>query len=307
MEKIYDVIIIGSGPAGLSASIYAARGGLDFIVIEANFMSGGQILTTSEVDNYLGLYNVNGFDMGMKFREHAEKLGTKFVNTTVTKIEDGEVKVIECEDGSRYKTNHIVVATGAKASELNVTGEREFIGKGVSYCATCDGNFFKDKEVAVIGGGDTALEDALYLARICKKVYVIHRRDSFRGAKSLADRLLSCENVEIIWNTVVEEIIGSNVVESLIVRNVSLDMPGRIDVAGVFVAIGRKPQTAVVKGIVKLDEYEYVLADENCRTDKKGIYAAGDIRQKEFRQIITAASDGANAINSILKDKAFFE
>lgn len=307
MEKVYDAIIVGSGPAGLSAAVYAARSGLDFLVTESAYAGGGQVLNTGEVDNYLGFHNIDGFELGMKFKEHAMKLGTEFVNKKVTEIKvnrlpysDKEEKEIVCEDGSVYKCHNVILATGATAMKLGVEGEMEFSGKGVSYCATCDGSFFKGKEVAVVGGGDTALEDALYLSKICSKVYVIHRRDKFRGAKSLENRLLQCGNVEILWNTVVEKINGLDKVENINVRNVQIDMPGELHVAGVFVAIGTTPNSQLLKDIVEMDDRGYVLAGENCATNHKGIYAVGDVRKKPLRQIITAASDGANAINSLV-------
>lgn len=302
METGFDLVIIGSGPAGLSAAVYAARAGLSFVVLEANYASGGQVLNTHEVDNYLGIYGIGGFEMGMKFREHAEKMGAVFINKRVSAINNIEEteKEIVCEDGTVYHAKNIILATGAHPSPLNVPGEEEFRGKGVSYCAACDGNFFKGKTVAVIGGGDTALEDAIYLARICEKVYVIHRRDTFRGAKSLENRLCDCDNVDVIWDTVVEVIRGTDVVQSLTVRNTKLDMPGELRVDGVFVAIGTSPVSELLAGKVLTDEKGYILAGENCATNVSGIFAAGDVRKKEFRQIITAASDGANAVNSLI-------
>lgn len=301
MENVFDVIIIGSGPAGLSSAVYAARGGLNFLVLEALYASGGQVLNTSEVDNYLGFHNVNGFELGMKFREHADALGAKFVTTKVTSLSvEGDVKEVTCEDGTVYYAKNIVLATGAVASQLNVEGEERLRGKGVSYCATCDGNFFKNKVTAVIGGGDTALEDALYLARICQKVYVIHRRDKFRGAKSLEERLFQCENVEVIWDTVVEQINGQEQVESLSLKNVKTDMPGDLAVDGVFIAIGTRPVSELLQDKVEMDDRGYIFAGENCATNVSGVFVAGDVRKKDFRQIITAAADGANAINSVI-------
>ncbi len=300
-EKVLDTIIVGSGPAGLSAAIYAVRGGLEFLVLESNYASGGQVLQTSEVDNYLGFHNINGFELGMKFREHADALGAQFVNKKVTGLAfDEAVWEVSCEDGQKFLAKTIIAATGATATKLNVPGEDEFRGRGVSYCATCDGNFFRGKKVAVVGGGDTALEDAIYLARICEKVYVIHRRNAFRGAKSLENRLMELENVEVLWDSVVEEISGMDQVESLMVRNIKMDMPGRLDVDGVFIAIGTTPDSEFIKGIADMDERGYVLADENCTTTQKGLFVAGDIRKKTLRQIITAAADGANAVNSVV-------
>lgn len=302
METQFDLIIIGSGPAGLSAAVYAARAGVSFIVLEAAYSSGGQVLNTHEVDNYLGLCGMNGFEMGMKFREHAETLGAEFVHKKVSVINNIEEtqKEIVCEDGSVYYAQNIILATGAVPARLDVPGEEEYRGKGVSYCAACDGNFFKGKSVAVVGGGDTALEDAVYLARICEKVYVIHRRDAFRGAKSLEDKLYTCDNVDVLWDTVVEQIRGTDVVQSLSVMNTRLNMPGTLRVDGVFIAVGTRPVSELLAGKVLTDERGYIVADEDCATNIAGVFAAGDVRRKNFRQIITAASDGANAVNSLI-------
>lgn len=302
MDTQFDLIIIGSGPAGLSAAVYAARAGLSFIVLESAYASGGQILNTHEVDNYLGLCGMNGFEMGMKFREHAETLGTDFVNKKVSAINNIEEiqKEVVCEDGSVYHAKNIILATGAVPARLDVPGEEEYRGKGVSYCAACDGNFFKGRRVAVVGGGDTALEDAVYLARMCEKVYVIHRRDAFRGAKSLEDKLYACDNVDVLWDTVVEQIRGADVVQSLSLMNTRLNMPGTLRVDGVFIAVGTRPVSNLLAGKVLMDERGYIVANENCATNIAGIFAAGDVRKKHFRQIITAASDGANAVNALI-------
>ncbi len=302
MDTQFDLIIIGSGPAGLSAAVYAARAGLSFIVLESAYASGGQVLNTHEVDNYLGLCGMNGFEMGMKFREHAETLGTEFVNKKVSAINNIEEiqKEVVCEDGSVYHAKNIILATGAVPARLDVPGEEEYRGKGVSYCAACDGNFFKGRRVAVVGGGDTALEDAVYLARMCEKVYVIHRRDVFRGAKSLEDKLYACDNVDVLWDTVVEQIRGADVVQSLSLMNTRLNMPGTLRVDGVFIAVGTRPVSNLLAGKVLMDERGYIVANENCVTNIAGIYAAGDVRKKNFRQIITAASDGANAVNALI-------
>lgn len=302
METQFDLIIIGSGPAGLSAAVYAARAGLSFIVLESAYTSGGQVLNTHEVDNYLGLCGMNGFEMGMKFREHAETMGTEFVNKKVSVINNIEAtpKEIVCEDDSVYYAKNVILATGAVPARLDVPGEEEYRGKGVSYCAACDGNFFKGKRVAVVGGGDTALGDAVYLARICEKVYVIHRRDAFRGAKSLEDKLYTCDNVDVLWDTVVEQIRGTDVVQSLSLMNTRLNMPGTLRVDGVFIAVGTRPVSELLMGKVLTDERGYIVTDENCATNIAGVFAAGDVRRKSFRQIITAASDGANAVNSLI-------
>lgn len=298
MNKIYDVIIIGSGPAGLSAAVYAQRARLETLIIEKSMMSGGQVLTTYEVDNYPGLPGVSGFDLGMKFREHADHLGAEFIIDEVLRIEDkGGHKLVICEEGA-YETKTVIIASGAAHRKLDVPGEQEFTGVGVSYCATCDGAFFRNKVTAVVGGGDVALEDAIFLARVCPKVYVIHRRDTFRGAKSLQDKLLSLENVEVIWDTVVDEIVGEDSVSGLKLTNKKTGEKSELAVDGVFIAIGIRPNSEEYTGNVEM-EHGYIVAGEDCRTSEPGIFAAGDVRTKQLRQIVTAVSDGANAITSV--------
>lgn len=297
---MYDLIIVGAGPAGLAAAIYAARAELKFIVLEKEIMSGGQIINTYEVDNYPGLYHMGGFDLAMKFREHADALGASFVTGEVEKIEaTAEGKKIICKDGTVYEAKTVILSGGAKHRKLEVPGEDSFAGSGVSYCATCDGAFFRGKEVAVVGGGDVAVEDALFLARLCKKVYVIHRRDSFRAAKTLVSRLVSAENVEIIYDSVVKEIQGKFKVESLVLTNKKTEEERTVTLDGVFIAVGMLPETSAYEGLVELDAAGYIKADETGLTSCPGIFAAGDIRTKELRQVVTAASDGANAVQSV--------
>lgn len=300
MSKIYDLIIVGSGPAGLSAAVYAKRAMLNTLVIEKQPMSGGQILNTYEVDNYLGLPMINGFDMGMKFREHADQLGAEFKVTQVSEIIDKkDTKEVHLADGSIVEAKALILATGAHYRKLEVPGEAELTGKGVSYCATCDGAFFRGKTVAVVGGGDVALEDAQFLARGCEKVYVIHRRDEFRGAKILQSKLMELPNVEIIWDTVVTKINGNEKVTSIELENKRTSTLRELDVDGVFIAIGILPDSGLLKGIVEMDKGGYIIADETGATNRPGIYVAGDIRSKKLRQIITAAADGANAVFAI--------
>ena len=297
---MYDLIIAGAGPAGLSAAIYAARAELKFIVLEKEMMSGGQIINTYEVDNYPGLFHLGGFDLAMKFREHADALGVSFVTGELVQVESvqGGKKVI-CADGTEYETKTVLLAGGAKHRKLGVPGEDKLTGSGVSYCATCDGAFFRNKEVAVVGGGDVAVEDALFLARLCKKVYVIHRRDSFRAAKTLVSRLLATENVEIVYDSVVKELQGSFKTEAVLVENKKTREERTILLDGVFIAVGMLPETKAYKGLIELDETGYIVADETGVTSDAAVFAAGDIRTKELRQVVTAASDGANAIQSI--------
>lgn len=299
MDKIYDLLIIGSGPAGLAAAIYAQRARLSTLVLEKEYISGGQVVNTYEVDNYPGLPGINGFELGVKFREHADRLGAKFLTAEVKDIIIEEtVKKVATSEGT-FQARALILAMGAVHRELGVPGEKELAGMGVSYCATCDGAFFKERTVAVVGGGDVAVEDAIFLARGCKKVYLIHRRDELRAAKSLQERLFSCENVEILWNTVVQEINGEDHVESIKVKNVTTGEQNCMDMDGIFVAVGILPNSEIVRGLVDMDEGGYILAGEDGATNRKGVFAAGDIRKKSLRQIVTAVSDGANAVTSV--------
>ncbi len=299
---IYDVIIIGSGPAGLAAAIYAKRAELECIVIEKAGLSGGQIINTYEVDNYPGTPGISGFDLSQKFREHCDKLNTTFINGEVKEFSlEGNTKVIKLDDDTEYRSKTLVIATGGAPRHLGVEGEEKLSGMGVSYCATCDGAFFKKKTVAVVGGGDVAVEDAIFLARICEKVYVIHRRDQFRASKSISSRLLAMENVTILWDSVVERINGEEAVESIEVKNLKTNDSKKLDLSGVFIAVGYLPNSETYKNIVATDAGGYIIAGENCETNIPGIFAAGDVRTKELRQIITAASDGANAITAVEK------
>jgi len=302
MNKVYDLIIVGSGPAGLAAAIYAGRAELDTIIIEKAPMSGGQIINTYEVDNYPGIPGVSGFDLGTKFREHCDQLNMNFITGEVVKFEvEDSIKKVTLEDGTSYYSKTVIIAAGAKPRKLMVEGEDRLSGLGVSYCATCDGAFFRNKITAVVGGGDVAVEDAIFLARLCKKVYVIHRRDEFRAAKSYISKLTSLENVEILWNTVVEKILGQEQVSQIEIKNVKTEESKTLDVDGIFIAVGNIPTSEVYKGIINMDNAGYIIAGEDCKTNIPGVFAAGDIRTKELRQIITAASDGANAITAVEK------
>ena len=289
---IYDTIIVGSGAAGLSAAVYAARAELNFIVIEKIYMGTGQIAESERVDNYLGLYGENGFDLGEKFRAHAEALGTEFVEGDVSEIipENGIYKLIT--DEAEYEAKTVIYAAGASHRKLGIKGEEELAGRGVSYCAVCDGAFYKGKTVAVIGGGDTALGEALYLSDIAQKVYLIHRRDEFRGNRSLCSRVAAKENIEAVMSAVPEEITG----ESRVDGNVK-----KLDTDGVFVAVGTAPASSPLDGVVKMNDSGYIVAGEDCITSDKGIFAAGDVREKPLRQVITAAADGANSVYSAEK------
>ena len=300
MSHIYDLIIIGSGPAGLAAAVYAQRAKLDTLVVEKAMVSGGQVLTTYEVDNYPGLPGIGGYDLGIKFREHADRLGARFVEDEVLNIQDGgkgAIKGVVCQ-GNTYEARSLILATGAVHRKLGVPGEEELAGAGVSYCATCDGAFFRNKVTAVIGGGDVAVEDAIFLARMCSKVYLIHRRNELRAAKSLQENLLSLDNVEVIWDTVADSINGDGMVKSLSLTNVKNGQKRELDVQGVFIAVGITPENRAFEGLVDMD-HGYIRAGEDTVTSAPGIFAAGDVRTKPLRQIITAAADGANAITSV--------
>lgn len=292
---MYDLIIIGSGPAGLSAAVYGKRAGLKTVVLEKAPMSGGQILNTMEVDNYLGLPGINGFDMGMQFRAHADRLGVEFQETEVTALCPREGSWLIRTENGELAARAVILATGAVHAHLNVPGEETLSGMGVSYCATCDGAFFKGRTVAVVGGGDVALEDAIYLAGICEKVLLIHRREELRGAMILQSRLKELKNVEILYHSTVEEICGEDAVESLRVRNGRTGEISSLTVQGIFIAVGIHPNTELVKELLPLAEGGYIPAGEDCATALPGLYAAGDVRKKPLRQIITAVADGANA------------
>ena len=318
---MYDVVIVGSGPAGLSAAIYAKRAGLSAVTLEKNPMSGGQVLNTYEVDNYPGLPGINGFELGMKFREHADKLGCEFKEASLISVESigaweekAELSAASVDarskkdqgfllttDQGEIRARTVLAATGASHAKLNVEGEAELAGMGVSYCATCDGAFFRGKVTAVVGGGDVAVEDAIFLARSCEKVYLIHRRDELRAAAVLQKEVMALPNVEIIWDTVVEKINGKEQVESLSVKNVKTGETKELILQGVFVAVGIIPAGEVFQDLAKCNEKGYLIAGEDCATSMPGLYAAGDVRGKKLRQIVTAVADGANAVTSILE------
>lgn len=295
---MYDMIIMGSGPAGLSAAIYAQRAKLSVLMIEKQPMSGGQIINTYEVDNYPGIPGIGGFDLAMKFREHADALGVEVVTEDVISVDfSGEEKKV-ITNTNAYAGKTVVIATGAVHRRLAVPGEDTLSGMGVSYCATCDGAFFRGKEVAVVGGGDVALEDALFLARACSRVYLIHRRDALRGAKVLQEKVFAAENIEVIWDTEVERIVGEEQVEALVLYNKKKEERRDLAVQGIFIAVGIQPNSELFQNVLKMDENGYIVAGEDGITSRPGIYAAGDVRTKQLRQIVTAVADGANAVTS---------
>lgn len=298
MEHLYDTIIIGAGPAGITAAIYARRAGLSALVLEGSFVQGGQVLNTYEVDNYPGLPGISGMELAEKMKEHMVSQGAEIVRAKVKNITlEGDIKVVHTKKQD-YRGKTVILAAGAVHRKLQVPGEEELSGMGVSYCATCDGAFFRDKTVAVVGGGDVAVEDAIFLARACKKVYLIHRRDELRAAKSLQDALSRTPGVEMCWNQIVTKIGGEDQVSWIQVEDVETKERCKIDVDGVFIAVGITPDTDFVKELVELDDYGYIVAGEDGKTSVPGIFAAGDIRTKPLRQIITAAADGANCVAS---------
>lgn len=331
---MYDVIIIGAGPAGLSAAVYASRAGLSAVLLEQGAAEGGQVLLADMVDNYLGIPDISGYELGNRFRAHAVQMGIPIERKEAVQVKKTEEGWEVCmRDKSRMRSRAVILAMGAEHLPLGVPGEREYIGKGVSYCASCDGTFFRGKTAAVVGGGNTAVGDALILSRLCRKVYLIHRRDSLRASAALQERLFACKNVELLWNSTAERILGEKTVTGICIRtrlNRAAQMQGekqgekpeekqeqeekqkqqkqegkqdgelrRLAVDGVFVAVGRKPRTEMVQTMLACDAKGYICAGEDCRTSVPGILAAGDLRTKPVRQIVTAAADGAAAVAAL--------
>ena len=291
-----DILIIGSGPAGLSASVYAKRANLDVLVAEKEFMGTGQIAESARVDNYLGLAGKSGYDLGELFRSDAESTGVEFYEGEAVRLTRRDnVWLAEFDNGEIIEAQAVIYAAGTSHRNLNVPGEDKFIGSGVSFCALCDGSLYGGKTVAVIGGGDTALDDALYLSDIAEKVYLIHRRNEFRGSPKTVEKVLAKANIETVLEASVAEIIGDSRIEAVMLNNGKT-----LGVDGVFVAIGMEPKTELLKGIVELDEYGYAVADESCVTSADGLFVAGDVRTKKLRQVVTAVSDGANAAVSAI-------
>lgn len=290
-----DIIIIGGGPAGLTAALYAGRAGLDALMVEKQY-EGGQIVTTNEVENYPGFRSIAGSELANTMYEHAKYFGgiMKYEEVIDIKI-DGDIKKV-ITGAHTYESKVVILSMGAQPKKLEIDREEELTGKGVSYCATCDGGFYRKKVVAVVGGGDTAVEDALHLSRIAEKVYVIVRKDSLRANKSAQKKLFETNNVEIIWNSVVTKLKGEESLSGLEITNTKDGKVKDLEVNGIFVAIGSNPSTELVKDLVSLDKNGYIIADESCKTNVDGIFAIGDIRTKEVRQVLTAAADGAVSI-----------
>ena len=295
MEKIHDVIIIGGGPAGYTSALYIARSGFDVVVIE-KFSAGGQMTQTSQIDNYPGFEEgIDGFSLGLKMQTGAEKFGAKTIQSEVLSVKlDDKIKVVETDSVTLYSKT-VIIATGAEHKHLGLESEERLIGKGVGYCAACDGMFYKGKTVAVVGGGNSAVADTLLLSKICEKVILIHRRDVLRAERVYSEPLKKMRNVEFLWNSTVSEIIADEKVTGVRVKNVQSGKESEISLDGVFISIGRVPQTELFKGQVKIDKNGYIIADETTKTNLDGVFAVGDVRTKPVRQIVTAVADGATA------------
>lgn len=297
MEHIYDMIILGGGPAGYTAALYAARAGLDTVLIE-RMSAGGQMALTGDIDNYPGFEEgIDGFTLGMKMQQGAERFGAKTEYAEVLTVDFSQkVKKVITANGD-FSGKTIVISTGANPRELGVNREQELIGKGIHYCAHCDGRFYKNKTVIVVGGGNSAAEDALYLSRLAKKVYVIHRRDTLRATKIYHAPLLKADNVEFLWNSTVFDFIADGRISGAKVKNVNTGLVTELSCDGIFISIGRKPATEFLGDTVRLDENGYIVADESTRTNIPGVYAVGDVRTKVLRQVVTAVADGAVAVH----------
>ncbi|NLM04321.1 MAG: thioredoxin-disulfide reductase [Clostridiales bacterium] len=301
MENIYDVIIIGGGPAGLSAGLYAARSKMSTLVLEKE-SAGGQMAITNEIANYPGsIENATGSTLANRMMEQCKEFGVEFKIDQVTKVElDGDIKKITGEN-QVYKSRTVIIASGATPRPLNVPGEKDFVGKGVSYCATCDADFFTGLEVFVIGGGDAAVQEAIHLTKFARKVTIVHRRDELRAAKSIQDRAMKNPKIEFMWDTIVEEIKGDGIVNSILLKNVKTNELNEYKANpnegtfGIFVFIGFLPHTQLFADIIDLDEMGYIITDENMKTNIPGVFAAGDCRKKSLRQVVTAVGDGAIA------------
>ncbi len=296
---MYDIIIVGAGPAGLTSAIYARRANKKVLVLEAKSY-GGQIINTLDIENYPGDNHISGFDLATKMYEQAKELGAEIRFEKVVEVKNKTNYKEVITTNNKYKCKALILATGSENRKLELSNEDSLIGKGVSYCATCDGAFYKDKIVAVVGGGNTALDDALYLTDICKKVYLIHRRDTFKGEESTLNKLKEKNNITFIYNSNVTKLNASDKLESIIVTD-NTGNKKELEVSAIFIAVGQIPENQNFAKIIKLDEKGYIITKENCHTNKKGIFAAGDARTKDLRQLVTATSDGAVAATEAIK------
>ena len=300
--NIYDMIVIGGGPGGLVSAIYGARSRMNVLVLE-KMAPGGQIINTQDIDNYPGFpEGITGPELAQNLHKQAKKFGAQFKTGTVKELNlSKDKKDVILENEEKYSSKGIVIATGASPRQLEVPGEKEFAGKGVSYCATCDGAFFQDKDVVVVGGGDSALEEAVFLTRFANKVYIIHRRNEFRGVKYLEEKVLTHKKIEVIFDSIVKEIKGETLLDGIILENVKTGEQKTLDCNGVFIYIGVNPNTEFLQEKVYLDKNGYIITNENMETNIEKVYAAGDIRHKTLRQIVTAMSDGAIAAFNLEK------
>ena len=295
MDKVYDMIIVGGGPGGYTAALYAARAGLDVMLIE-RLSAGGQMNLTEKIDNYPGFpEGVDGFQLSMDMQQQAERFGAKTKYAEVLKLElEGECKSVQTNEGE-YLAKTVVISTGANPRQLGVAREKEMIGKGVGYCAHCDGMFYRGKTVAIVGGGNSAVAEALYLSRIAKEVILIHRRDTLRATQIYHKPLQEASNIRFVWNSEVVELLGEEILSGIKVKNLVSGEVQQLEIQGLFVSIGRKPATDLVKEQLILDSAGYIIAGEETKTNLPGVYAVGDVRTKELRQIVTAVADGAMA------------
>ena len=295
MEKIFDMIVVGGGPGGYTAALYGARAGLDVLVIE-RLSAGGQMNLTGQIDNYPGVpEGVDGFQLSMNMQQGAERFGAKTKHAEVLKLElSGDIKSVQTNEGI-YQAKTVVISTGAGPRQLGVAREDKMIGRGVGYCAHCDGMFYRGKTVVVVGGGNSAVAEALYLSRIAKEVILVHRRDSLRATQIYLKPLQEASNIRFVWNAEVTELLGDDVLEGVMVKDLQSGAPQKLEAQGIFISVGRKPATELVKEQLTLDPAGYIMAGEDTKTSIPGVYAVGDVRTKELRQIVTAVADGAMA------------
>ncbi len=298
---MFDLIIIGQGPAGLSSALYAGRAGLKTLILEKEF-AGGQVGLTYEIDNYVGVDKIAGVDLAMNMLAHAKKFGATFKSENVVNVDlKGTVKIVETSK-EKYEAKNVILALGAKPRKLQIKGEQELTGAGISYCATCDGNFYKGKTTTVIGGGNTAVEDAIFLSRLCDKVYLIHRRDEFRAEKKLVEELKSLDNVELVLSKIPVSINGNQKVESITVKDVNTKEDITLNTDGIFIAIGTIPTTTLLENHLELDNGGYIVTNEKMQTNIKNVYAVGDCRNTVLRQVVTSVADGAIAASTIAQE-----